>query len=86
MGAGVGDIIFFRVPESLEGCDGWDEGWGILYLTLVKWKDIRPWQPEFGPEGKHFISGNSLFLIFGGRIKQRKLRWSGGAQRPVWSG
>jgi hypothetical protein len=33
--AGVGDIIFFRVPNSLEGCDGWGEGRGILYLTLV---------------------------------------------------
>ncbi len=41
-------------------------------------EDIRPWGPEFGPEGKHFVSGNSLFFIFGGAAK---LRW-GGAQRP----
>jgi hypothetical protein len=34
--------------------------------SLAQWKDIRPWLPEFGPEGKHFVSGNSLFLIFGG--------------------
>jgi hypothetical protein len=47
MEAGVGDIIFFRVPNSLEGCDGWGEGRGILYIkaSVVQWKDIRPWQP-----------------------------------------
>jgi hypothetical protein len=28
LGAGKGDIIFFRVPISLEGCDGWDGGGG----------------------------------------------------------
>jgi hypothetical protein len=37
-------------------------------------------QPEFGLEGKHFVSGNSRFFIFGGAAK---LRWAGGAQRPV---
>ncbi len=52
----AGDIIFFRVPNSLQGCDGWGEGWGILYIktSLVQWKDIRLWQPEFGPEENHF--------------------------------
>jgi hypothetical protein len=25
-----------------------------------------PWRPEFGPEGRHFVSGNSLFLYFWG--------------------
>jgi hypothetical protein len=39
-----------------------------------------PWRPEFGPEGKHFVFGNSLFFILGGAAK---LRWGGGAQRPV---
>ncbi len=28
---GGGDIVFFRVPNILEGCDGWGEGQGILY-------------------------------------------------------
>ncbi len=32
---GAGDIIMLRVPNSLEGCDGWGEGRGILYLTSV---------------------------------------------------
>ncbi len=25
---------------------------------MVQWRDIRPWQPEFGPEEKLFVSGN----------------------------
>jgi hypothetical protein len=41
---------------------------------------MRPWRPEFGPEGKHFVSGNSLFSIFGGAAK---LRWGGGRAAPV---
>jgi hypothetical protein len=35
LGEGKGDIIFFRVPYTLEGSDGWDGGvgggWGILF-------------------------------------------------------
>ncbi len=56
----VGDNIFFRVPNTLQGCDGWGEGRGILYIkaSLVQWKDIRLWQPEFGPEENHSVSGN----------------------------
>ena len=51
-GWGAGDIIFLTMPNSLEGCDRWGEGRGILYLTSVsQWKDIRPWQPELGLEG-----------------------------------
>jgi hypothetical protein len=38
-----------------------------------------PLAAEFGPEGKRFVSG--IFFIFGGAAK---LRWAGGAQRPVW--
>jgi hypothetical protein len=53
----AGDILrIFRVPNSLQGYDGQ----GILYIktSLVQWKDIRLWQPEFGPEKKRAI----LFL------------------------
>jgi len=46
---------------------------------VVQWKNICPWRPEFGPEGKYFVFGNSLFFILGGAAK---LRWAGGAQRP----
>ncbi|MFO0003188.1 MAG: hypothetical protein ACK559_18865, partial [bacterium] len=43
--------------------------------SLAQWKDTSLWQPEFGPEGKHFVSGNILFfLIFG---EAAKLRWAG---------
>jgi hypothetical protein len=50
------------VQRSLEGCDRWGEGQGILYFeaSVVQWKDIR----QDGPEGKHFVSG--LFFYFGG--------------------
>jgi hypothetical protein len=57
----AGDILrIFRVPNSLQGCDGWGDRQGILYIktSLVQWKDIRLWQPEFGPEKKRTI----LFL------------------------
>jgi hypothetical protein len=51
-----------------------------------KWSDfytpaVRSWRPEFGPEGKHFVSGNSLFFSSWGAAK---LRLAGGAQRLVW--
>ncbi len=39
-----------------------------IKATVVQWKDIRPWHSEFGPEEKHFVSGNygnSLFLFLG---------------------
>jgi hypothetical protein len=51
----AGDITFFRVPNSLQGCDGWGEGRGILYMkaSLVQWKYMRFWQPEFGHEENH---------------------------------
>jgi hypothetical protein len=42
---------------------------------VVQWKDIRPWQPEFGPEEKPFVCGNfagfSLYIInFARRISE----------------
>jgi hypothetical protein len=52
----------------------------MLYFkaSVVQWKDIRPWRPEFGPERMHFVYGNSrFFFIFGGAAK---LRWAGGAR------
>ena len=78
----AGDIIFFRVPNSLQGCDGWGEGRGILYIkaSLVPWKDIRLWQPEFGPEKKREpfcfwkFRGVSLYILSEGSAK---LRWVG---------
>jgi hypothetical protein len=68
-GGGLGrGHYFFRVPNSLGGCDRWGEGRGILYFkaSVVQWKDMRPWRPELGPEGKHFVSGNSRFFLGGG--------------------
>jgi hypothetical protein len=43
------------VPRSSGGCN------------IAQWKDKRPRRLELGPEGKHFVSGNSLFFIFWGR-------------------
>ncbi len=70
---------------SLEGCERWGEGGrGILYFeaSVVQWKDKRPWRPEYGPEGKHFVSGNSFIFILGGSAK---LRWAGGGAAPRWA-
>ncbi len=39
-----------------------------------------PWRPEFGPEGKHFVSGNSLFFYFWGSSEAAV----GGRAAPVW--
>ena len=71
------------MQRSLEGCNRCGEGRGILYFEalVVQWKDIRPWRPEYGPEGKHFVSG--LFFYFGGCSEAAMGR---GAQRPVWGG
>ncbi len=78
MGDRGGGHYFFRVPNSLEGCDRWGEERGIIYIKalVVQWKDIRPWRPEIGPEGKHFVSGNSYFWVssqaaMGGRAAPR---------------
>ena len=32
------------VQRSIEGCDRWGEGWGMLYLKapVVQWRDIQP--------------------------------------------
>jgi hypothetical protein len=54
--------------------------------SLAQWKNIRPRRPEFGLEGKHFVTGNSFLVVFGGAAK---LRWEGGGARsaaPRWGG
>jgi hypothetical protein len=63
----VGDNIFFRVPNILQGCDGWGEGQGILYIkaSLVHWKDIRLCTVE--KNKKIYEEKNKK------RIKQKKL-------------
>jgi hypothetical protein len=58
----AGDIIFLGCRTAYKGAMEWGDGRGILYIkaSLVQWKDISLWQPEFGPEKKenHFVSGN----------------------------
>ncbi len=70
----------FRMERNLERCGGWGEGRGILYIKdlVVQWKDIRPWRPEFGPERKHLVAGNSFVFIFGGWIKSSEAAMGGG--------
>ncbi len=41
-----------------------------------------PGGPSLGPEGKHFVSGNSLFFLGG----SSEAAMGGGAQRPVGRG
>jgi hypothetical protein len=31
---------------------------------------VRPWQPEFEPEEKHFVSGGIFSVYFVGRISE----------------
>jgi hypothetical protein len=56
----------------------------FLYkVSVVQWKDIRPWQPQIGPEEKHFVSGSftgfSLYIINFIKKDQRSCDgWSGG--------
>ena len=33
--------------------------------SLAQWKDIRPWRPEFGPEGKVLFLEIVYFLFWG---------------------
>ncbi len=47
----------------------------------MQWKNICPWRPEFGPEGRHFVSGNSFIFILGSEAAM-----GGGAQRPFGRG
>ena len=73
------------MQRSLEGCDRWGEGRGVLNFeaSVVQWKDIRPGGPSTGQKGS--ILFLDYFSILGDAAK---LRWTGGrgAQRPVWGG
>jgi hypothetical protein len=54
----------------------------FIYQSLggpVQWKD-RPWRPEFGLEGKHFVSGNSRFFIC---VEQRSYDGRGARSAPL---
>jgi hypothetical protein len=51
----AGDIIFFGCRTAYKGAiDGARSGEYYVYIkaSLVQWKDLRLWQPEFGPEKK----------------------------------
>ncbi len=49
-----------------------------IKASVIQWKDIRPWQPEFEHGEKHFVSENfaefSLCILSEGSAK---LRWVG---------
>ncbi len=81
-----------RVHYSSEGCSIAHGGAAKLSkvqrssvgCSLIQWKNIRPWRPEFGPEGIHFVSGNSLFFYFGGSSEAAMDRWGREAPRWAW--
>jgi hypothetical protein len=56
----------------------------MVQASVVQWNDIHPLWPEIGPEGKHFVSGNSFIFIFGGCSEAAM--GGLGAQRPVRRG
>ena len=64
-----GSCSSFRVRRSSVGC------------SLAQWKNMCPWRPEFGPEGRHFVSGNS-YLLFGG---SSEAAMDGGRAAPRWA-
>ncbi len=43
-GGGIKVIVFFRVPNSLEGCDGWGEG-GEYYISKPRWYSGKIYAP-----------------------------------------
>ncbi len=51
----------------------------IIYQSLFGTvEDIRLWQPEFGPEENHFVSGNFAgFSLYISSEGSAKLRWEG---------
>ncbi len=58
----------------------WDISRVILKIkaSVVQWKDLRPWQREFEPEEKHFVSGNFAgFSLCISSEGSAKLRWVG---------
>ncbi len=58
---------------------GWGAGAGNIIASEVQWKNMGPWRPKIGPEGRQFVSGNSFFLYFWGSSEAAR-----GAQHPVW--
>jgi hypothetical protein len=52
--------------------------------SLAQWKNIcTPWLPEFGPEGRHFVTGNSLFFFGGGGSSEAAM--DGERAAPCWA-
>ncbi len=49
----------------------------IFEASVVQWKDIRPWRPEYGTGQKGSILFLDYFFILGDAAK---LRWAGGAR------
>ena len=68
--------MFVRVPNSLEGCDGWGEGQGILYIkaSVVQWKNMGPGGPSLGLKEDFLFLEIVYFCIFGGAAKLRGAR------------
>jgi hypothetical protein len=57
----------------------------VYYILKPQWSSgkiyaIGAWRAEFGPEGRHFVSGNSLFLYFWG---SREAAMGGGGARSA---
>jgi hypothetical protein len=77
----AGDIILLGCRTAYKGAiDGAMSGEYYVYIkaSLVQWKDLRLWQPEFGPEKKRI----SEAAMGGPRSSFRATRSSvGGVQR-----
>ncbi len=59
----------------------------MLYFkaSVVNWKDIRPWRPSSGLKEALFCGYSNLYFL-ANEYEAAKLRWAGGAERPVWRG
>ncbi len=72
---------------AYKGATGGARG-GECYISKPRWssgKIFDPGGPSLGLK-EALVSGNSKFIFLADEYEAAKLRWTGGAQRPVWRG
>ncbi len=59
---------------------------GEYYISKPRWSSGTIYAPDGPSSGlkEAFVSGNSKFTFLADDYEAAKLRWAGGAERPVW--